>query len=67
MTGTCKTCQHWEQDGPTTGPCAVFAIMPLPRYENLVDVGTYPFPLEKPLRTPPTFGCVEHQPKDGQK
>jgi hypothetical protein len=56
----CITCTHWVRDSEVQGSCKLFAALPLPQNINVIKTGTYPFPLEKPLRTHQYFGCLAH-------
>ena len=58
----CATCEHWVHDGPHTGKCAKQSAI----VTTLSDPTDFPAPVVRLLRTAPDFGCVLHEPKEGE-
>lgn len=62
----CATCEHWVHDGPHTGKCAKQSAIVTTLSVGLSDPTDFPASVVRPLRTAPDFGCVLHEPKEGE-
>ncbi len=76
MSGRCETCRHWRPDDPQAGrwqwgSCNRAWSTDGEATDEYTDAyarpAHEPAPVDCELRTGKTFGCVQHEPKPGDR